>query len=92
MTLIFVIVTKSPPCYTRLTFPEKLALTQYMQGTEPIPPDVFNLRNLLNSVHFYHSHYIDLHGLKHRGSESGMDISLREQGENLWSVLREYSW
>lgn len=79
---------ENPPVRTRLTFPEKLALIQYMQGTELIPPDIFNLRNLLNSVHFYHSHYIDLHGLKHRGSESGMDISLYEKGENLWAVLQ----
>ncbi len=79
---------ENPPVRTRLTFPEKLALIQYMQGTEPIPPDVFNLRNLLNSVHFYHSHYIDLYGLKQRGSESGIGITLREDCGNLWSVLR----
>ena len=79
---------ETAPVETRLTFPEKLALIQYMQGTEQISPDVFNLRNLLNAVHFYHSHYIDLYGLKHRGSESGMDISLREDCGNLWSVLR----
>ena len=79
---------ETPPVRTRLAFPEKLALIQYLQGTEPTPPSVFNLRNLLNSVHFYHSHYIDLHGLKHRGSESGMDISLYEKGENLWAVLQ----
>ena len=78
----------TPPVRTRLTFPEKLALIQYMQGTELIPPAVFNLRNLLNSVHFYHSHYIDLYGLKHRGSESGIGITLREDCGNLWSVLR----
>jgi len=74
--------------FTRLTFPEKLALTQYMHGSGLIPTEVLNLRDLLNSVHFYHSHYIDLYGLKHRGSESGMDISLREDCGNLWSVLR----
>ncbi len=79
---------ENPPVRTRLTFPEKLALIQYMQGTEPIPPDVFNFRNLLNSAHFYHSHYIDLYGLKQRGSESGMDLTLREDCGNLWSVLR----
>ena len=79
---------ENPPVRTRLTFPEKLALIQYMQGTELIPPAVFNLRNLLNSVHFYHSHYIDLYGLKHRGSESGIGITLREDCGNLWSVLR----
>ena len=73
---------------TPLTFPEKLALIQYMQGKEHTPSTVFNLRSLLNSVRFYHSHYIDLYGLKHRGSESGMDISLREDCGNLWSVLR----
>ena len=79
---------ETSPVLTRLAFPEKLALIQYMQGTEQISPDVFNLRNLLNALHFYHSHYIDLYGLKHRGSESGMDISLREDCGNLWSVLR----
>ncbi len=79
---------ESSPVPTRLAFPEKLALIQYMQGTEPISPDVFNLRNLLNSVHFYHSHYIDLYGLKQRGSESGVDSTLREDCGNLWSVLR----
>ena len=79
---------ETSPVLTRLTFPEKLALIQYMQGTEPISPDVFNLRNLLNSVHFYHSHYIDLYGLKQRGSESGIDITLREDCGNLWSVLQ----
>ena len=73
---------------TSLTFPEKLALMQYMQGQGHTPSAVFNLLNLLTFVHFYHSHYIGLHGLKHRGSESGMDISLREDGGNLWSVLR----
>ena len=77
-----------PPVRARLAFPEKLALIQYLQGTESISPDVFNLRNLLNSVHFYHSHYIDLYGLKQRGSESGIDITLREDCGNLWSVLR----
>ena len=73
---------------TSLTFPEKLALIQYMQGTETISPDVFNLRNLLNSVHYHHSHYIDLEELTRRGSESGIDITLRESCGNLWSVLR----
>ena len=80
--------TVNPPERTRLTFPEKLTLTQYMQGSDLLPVETFDLRNLLNSVHFYHSHYIDLYGLKHRGSESGMDISLREDCGNLWSVLR----
>ena len=79
---------ENSPVRTRLTFPEKLALIQYMQGTEFTPPTVFNLRSLLNSVHFYHSHYTDIYGLKQRGSESGMEISLREDGGNLWSVLR----
>ena len=79
---------ENSPVHTRLTFPEKLALIQYMQGTEFTPPAVFNLRSLLNSVHFYHSHYTDIYGLKQRGSESGMEISLREDGGNLWSVLR----
>ena len=79
---------ENPPVRARLTFPEKLALIQYMQGTEPTPPAVFNLRSLLNSVHFYHSHYTDMYGVKQRGSESGMEISLREDGGNLWSVLR----
>ena len=79
---------ENPPVRTRLTFPEKLTLIQYMQGTELTPPAVFSLRNLLNSVHFYHSHYIDLYGLKHRGSELGIDITLREDCGNLWSVLR----
>ena len=73
---------------TRLTFPEKLALIQYMQGTEPTLSNVFSLRNLLNSVHYHHSRYIDLSGLKHRGSELGSDITLREDCGNLWSVLR----
>lgn len=76
------------PEFTRSTFPEKLALIQYMQGSELIPEEALDLRNLLNSVRFYHSHYIDLYGLKHRGSESGMEISLREDCGNLWSVLR----
>ena len=79
---------ETSPVLTRLTFPEKLALIQYMQGAEPISPDVLSLRNLLNSVHFYHSHYIDLYGLKQRGSESGIDITLHENCGNLWSVLR----
>ena len=73
---------------TSLTFPEKLALMQYMQGSKPTPSDVFNLRSLLNSVHYHHSHYIDLYELTRRGSESGIDITLRENCENLWSVLR----
>ena len=74
--------------FTRLPFPEKLALTQYAHGSGLIPQEILDLRDLLNSVHFYHSHYIDLYGLKQRGSESGMDTSLHEKGENLWSVLR----
>ena len=79
---------ENSPVRTRLTFPEKLALIQYMQGAELPPLAVFSLRSLLHSVHFFHSHYIDLYGLKHRGSESGMETSLREDGGNLWSVLR----
>ena len=79
---------ENPSVRTRLTFPEKLALIQYMQEKRFIFPAIFDLQSLLNSVHFYHSHYIDLYGLKHRGSESGMDISLREDCGNLWSVLR----
>ena len=73
---------------TLLTFPEKLALVQYMHGPGLIPKEVLGLRDLLNAVHFYHSHYIDLYGIKQRGSEGGMDISLREDCGNLWSVLR----
>ena len=79
---------ENPLVITRLTFPEKLALIQYMQGSESIPVEAVDLRNILNSIHFYHSHYIDLSQLKHRGSESGMEISLREDCGNLWSVLR----
>ena len=80
--------TGGRPARTPLTFPEKLALIQYLQGKERAPETVVNLRSLLDSVHFYHSHYIDLHGLKQRGSESGIDISLHENCGNLWSVLR----
>ena len=79
---------EKPSVQTLLTFPEKLALIQYMQGTELAHIDTLHLRDLRNSVYFYHSHYIDLYGLKNRGSESGMDISLREDGGNLWSALR----
>ena len=78
----------NPPVRTRLTFPEKLALMQYIQGGALLPGEVFDLRNLFDPVHFYHSHYIDLSQLKHRGSESGTEISLRKDGGNLWSVLR----
>lgn len=78
----------TPPVQTRLTFPEKLTLTQYIQGSDLLSVETLDLRNLLNSVHFYHSHYIDLYGLKQRGSESGIDITLREDCGNLWSVLR----
>ena len=78
----------NPPVRTRLTFPEKLALMQYIQGAALLPGEAFDLRNLFDPVHFYHSHYIDLSQLKHRGSESGTEISLREDGGNLWSVLR----
>ena len=78
----------NPPVRTRLTFPEKLALMQYIQGGALLPGEAFDLRNLFDPVHFYHSHYIDLSQLKHRGSESGTEISLRKDGGNLWSVLR----
>ena len=60
---------KISPVLTRLIFPEKLALIQYMQRKEHTPQAVFALRRQLNSIHFYHSHYIDLSQLKHRGSE-----------------------
>ena len=73
---------------TSLTFPEKLALMQYMQGSGSTPSDALNLRSLLNSVHHHHSHYIDLYELMRRGSESGIDITLYGNCENLWSVLR----
>ena len=76
------------PVSTPLTFPEKLALIQYTQGSGLTPIEIFFLRDLLKAVHFYHSHYIDLYGIKQRGSESGMDISLHEDCRNLWSVLR----
>ena len=89
---------KNVSVHTRLTSPEKLALIQYefaviqqaKQGKElPLPAAAaFGLRSLLSSVHFYHSHYTDLYGLKQRGSESSMNISLREDCGNLWSVLR----
>ena len=80
--------TANPPVRTRLTFPEKLTLTQYIQGSDPLPRETFRLWHRLISVQFYHSHYIDLSGLKHRGSESGSEISLRENCENLFSVLQ----
>ena len=89
---------ENPSARTRLTSPEKLALIQYefamiqqhRQGKElpPLAVAALALRGVLNSVHFYHSHYIDLYGLKQRGSESGIDITLHEDGGNLWSVLR----
>ena len=71
-----------------LPFPEKLALMQYAQGTLRIRRAIFDFRSLLDSVHFFHSHYIDLHGIKQRGSESGIDSTLHEDCGNLWSVLR----
>ncbi len=80
--------TAGHPARTKLTFPEKLALIQYMQGKGRILQTAVDLRSLLDSVHFYHSHYIALYGLKQRGSESGIDSSLHEDCGNLWSVLR----
>ena len=85
--------TANPPVRTRLTFPEKLTLTQYMQtqymqGSDLLPREIFRLWHRLISIQFYHSHYIDLSGLKHRGSESGGEIVLRENCENLFSVLQ----
>ena len=71
-----------------LPFPEKLALMQYLEKKRGIRRAVSRLRSLLNSVHFFHTRYVDLYGLKNRGSESGMDLSLREDCGNLWSVLR----
>ena len=79
---------ETSPVLTRLTFPEKLALIQYMQRKEHTPQAVFDLRSQLNSIHLYHSHYVDLYGLKQRGSESGIDITLHGDCGNLWSVLR----
>ena len=73
---------------SRLPFPEKLALMQYLERTGRIRRAVSGLRNLINSVHFFHSRYVDLYRLKNRGSESGIDISLHEDCGNLWSVLR----
>ena len=78
----------NPPVRTRLTFPEKLTLTQYIQGWDLLPRETFRLWHILISIQFYHSHYIDLSGLKHRGSESGSEILLRENCENLCSVLQ----
>ena len=80
--------TANPPARTRLTFPEKLTLTQYIQGSDLLPRETLVLWDRLMSVQFYHSHYIDLSGLKHRGSESGSGILLRENCENLFSVLQ----
>ena len=71
-----------------LPFPEKLALMQYWEKKRGIRRAVSHLRNLLNSAHFFHTRYVNLYGLKNRGSESGMDLSLREDCGNLWSVLR----
>ena len=79
---------ETTPELARLTFPEKLALIQYTQGSELIPEEALDLRDFLSSVHFYHSHYIDLYRLKQHGSESGIDISLHKDCGNLWSVLQ----
>ena len=81
----------NPSVGTPLTFPEKLALIQYMPKQGRTPLAVFNLQSLLDSVHSYHSHYIDLYGLKQHGSESGIDITLREDCGKSMVGPSEYS-
>lgn len=50
--------------------------------------DVATFDEFLSSISFYDSRSMMLRRLKERGSESGYETRLAENGENLWSVLR----
>lgn len=67
--------------------PEKLSLARYLDF-EPGCDEANEVDRILHYVHFHHSRSLNLRALKERGSSTGYETSVKGQGENLWSVLR----
>ncbi len=65
--------------------PEKLAITPYRSEEELAAVEV---DNLLRQMDFFYARYFNFYGLRRFGSESDRHVSLWDQAQNLWSVLR----
>jgi predicted ATPase len=67
--------------------PERLSIYRCLDPPYLVE-DVIDLIEILTSVLLCHSRSLSLGRLKRLGSSTGIESHLTEQGENLWSVLR----
>lgn len=74
------------PDIVRLREPSKLSLGRYLDS-HPTSA-VVELDRLLRATHWHHARSFRWWPLKKRGSETGPEFTLDEDGRNLWSVLR----
>lgn len=75
------------PATIELRQPNKLALSRYLDFGEK-SEEAGEVESLLNSIRMYHTRSANLDGLRTRGSESGVGMTLTDRCDNLWSVLR----
>lgn len=74
------------PETVRLREPNKLSLGRYLD--RHAAGEVAELDQLLRATHWHHARSFRWWALKKRGSDSGPELSLEEDGRNLWSALR----
>ena len=67
--------------------PEKISLPRFLDY-DPASTEANDINNTLRYTCFYHSRSFKLYQLRKFGSESGHEYTLRNLGDNLWSVLR----
>ena len=67
--------------------PEKISLPRFLDY-DPANAEASDLNNTLRYTRLYHSRSFKLYQLRKFGSESGHEYTLRNLGDNLWSVLR----
>ena len=68
--------------------PRKLSLEKYQDFASWDVTVVKSLDDILHNIRSYHCRSFDFYGIKRKGSESGSSDKLLDQGENIWSVLR----
>lgn len=72
----------------KLRNPEKLSLEKYQDLAAGEASSVKSLDDILHNIRSYQCRSFDFYGIKRKGSESGSSDKLLDQGENIWSVLR----
>lgn len=83
----FLSTSMQQPADFDLREPEKISLPRFADY-DPGSTEVVDFNNFIRFARFYHFRSMRLYGLRKHGSESGRESWLFNQGDNLFSVLR----